>query len=82
MSKYNPVKELLEGCYFYENTSVSSTRKSKACSLCSATIPVGSAHIGAKLFGGEFFQVDFCNDCKDRYSVELSEMQNQKYDSY
>lgn len=77
----NPVKELLEGSYFCEDTSVSSTRKIKFCSLCSDTIPVGSTHIGAKLFCDEYYQVNFCNECKDRYSSELTAMRNKEYDT-
>jgi hypothetical protein len=82
MDQFNPVKEMLEGCYFYESTSVSCTRKDKSCSLCSNTIPRGSAHTGAKLFCDEYFQVDFCNDCVERYKTELAAMKNQEYDTY
>lgn len=77
----NPVKELLEFSYFCEDTFVSKTRTKKCCSLCEETIPVGSAHIGAKLFSDEYYQVNFCNDCKDRYSVELTAMRNKEYDT-
>jgi hypothetical protein len=78
----NPVKELLSGSYYYESTSVGSTRKSKSCDLCSSSIPKGSSHKGAKLFNSDFYQVDFCSECEEKYKKELEEMKSGKYDSY
>jgi hypothetical protein len=82
MDENNPVKDMLKGSYYYENTSVKSTKKYKVCNLCVCPIPVGSAHKGAKLFNDEFYQVNFCPACEETYANELSEMRSGKYDSY
>ena len=81
-SNQNPVKEMLEGSYYYESTSVGRSRKSKTCSLCGNSIPTGSASNGAKLFHGEFYQVDFCQECETNFSSELAEMRSGNYDDY
>jgi len=78
----NPVKEALEGAYYYEDKSVSRTRKNKSCDFCSATIPSGSSHKGATIFNDEFIALVWCNDCNDKYANELSAMRNAEYDSY
>jgi len=80
MPKLNPVKELLGGASYCEDTSVNKTRKDKSCDLCNNSIPKGSAHIGAKLFCDEYYPVNFCNDCKMDYSYQLSQMRQGKYD--
>lgn len=78
----SPVREMMQGSYFYESTSVGKSRKSKSCSLCSRTIPAGSTVIGAKLFNDEFYQVDFCESCLETHKEELSLMKERKLDDY
>ena len=82
MSKINPVKEMMRGTSYCESTSVSSTRKDKSCSICGVSIPKGSAHSGAKVYQDEYTQLNFCNDCEERYPLQLKEMKNGKYDTY
>ena len=82
MENLSVVRELMQGSYFYESTSVKSSRKSKSCALCSKTIPVGSTVIGAKLFNSEFYQVDFCEDCLENHKEELSLMRKGELDDY
>lgn len=82
MENLSVVRELMQGSYFYESTSVKSSRKSKSCALCSKTIPVGSTVIGAKLFNSEFYQVDFCEDCLETHKEELSLMRKGELDDY
>jgi hypothetical protein len=82
MEDLSVVRELMQGSYFYESTSVKSSRKSKSCALCSKTIPVGSTVIGAKLFNSEFYQVDFCEDCLENHKEELSLMRKGELDDY
>jgi len=81
-NKTNPVKEMLEGAYYYENTSVGRTRKDKTCDICSSTIPTGSSHNGATIFNSEFTNVIFCEACEMKYSTELAEMENGEYDDF
>ena len=78
----SPVREMMQGSCFYESTSVGKSRKSKSCSLCSRTIPAGSAVIGAKLFNSEFYQVDFCEKCLETHKEELSSMKQGNLDDY
>lgn len=82
MEDLSVVREMMQGSYFYESTSVKSSRKSKSCTLCSKTIPAGSAVIGAKLFNSEFYQVDFCEDCLETHKEELSLMKQRELDDY
>lgn len=78
----SPVHEMMQGSYFYEDTRVSKSRKIKCCSLCGTEIPIGSASNGAKLFDGDFYQVDFCKPCEEKYEVELDLMRNSDLDNY
>lgn len=78
----NPVEKMLENSYFCEDTIVYSTRKDKICDICSGIIPKGSAHIGAKLFSDEYYQVNFCNSCKEAFFTELAAMRNKEYDTF
>ena len=78
----SPVHEMMQDSYFYESTSVTKSRKAKCCALCGRTIPAGSASNGAKLFRGEFYQVDFCRKCEETYKEELAEMYDGKLDDY
>ena len=78
----SPVHEMMSGSYFYETTSVSKSRKYKSCDLWGKDIPVGSASNGAKLFNGDFYQVDFCKKCEETYKTELAEMYDGKLDDY
>jgi len=82
MPQRNPVRRLLKGSYYYEDTSVGKTRSTKCCDLCDGIIPKGSSHIGSKIFCDEFRQVNFCKSCEKTYAHELSEMRKQKYDDY
>ena len=42
----------------------------------------GKAKEGAKLFMGEFYQVEFCRKCEKTYKEELAEMYEGKLDDY
>ena len=78
----SPVHEMMQNSYFYETTRVGKSRKDKCCTLCGRVIPAGSASNGAKLFMGEFYQVDFCRKCEKTYKAELAEMYDGKLDDY
>lgn len=78
----NPVKEALNGSYFYENFSVARTRKNKSCGICGGSIPAGSAHKGAKLFCDEYYDLNICSSCETTYEKELGEMRRGEYNSY
>ena len=78
----SPVHKMMQGRYFCETTSVGKSRKVKYCNLCGRIIPAGSASNGAKLFMGEFYQVDFCRECEETYKAELAEMYDGKLDDY
>ena len=82
MAKTNPVKEMMRGASYAESTSVGKTRKDKTCSICGSSIPKGSAHNGAKVYQDEYYQYDFCNDCEERYKLQLGMMRDGKYDTY
>lgn len=83
-TEVNVVKNMVTeyGAYYYESTSVGKSRKAKSCDICGASIPKGTASTGAKMFNGDFFQVDFCNSCVDIHSTHMKEMSNGSYDCY
>lgn len=78
----SPVHKMMQGSYFYENTGVRKSREIKYCKLCGTKIPIGSASNGAKLFNDDFYQVDFCKPCEEKYKVELDLMRNGDLDDY
>lgn len=80
----NPIQKMMEEyrAYFYESTSVGSTRKIKSCDVCGSSIPKGTAHKGAKIFNDGYMQVDFCPNCSKTHANEISEMSSGKYDCY
>jgi len=83
MSQPNPVKETLQGAYYYEEKNVrGKTRKDKYCSFCSSRIPAGSSHKGATIFSDEFRAIAWCDECDKKYSSEILEMKGGEYDSY
>lgn len=64
---------LYEGdTYFYETKRVSSTRKSKSCSICGKTISVGSGHLILKLFSDSYFDFNVCNHCETNETELIS----------
>ena len=78
----SPVHKMMQGSYFYENTGVSKSREIKYCKLCGTKIPIGSTSNGDTLFDDDFYQVDFCKPCEEKYKVELDLMRNGDLDDY
>lgn len=78
----SPVHEMMNGSYYYEDSSVGKSRKDKWCSLCPATIPKGSAVQSVKIFCDEWYDHPICDKCLVTYAKEISDMRNGELDDY
>jgi len=70
----NVIQVLMEDYNFKETVVISKSIKDKHCCTCVATIPKGIRHLGYKIKGKHYNQLNFCPDCLIEHAEEIKEM--------